>query len=88
MKRHGNLFSKIVDKENIKLAHMNARKGKTFYKEVQDIDANIDKYVDEIHNILVEGTYTVSEYKMFIKDDKGKITKIIKLTLCHITFLR
>ena len=79
MKRHGNLFSKIVDKENIKLAHMNARKGKTFYKEVQDIDANIDKYVDEIHNMLVEGTYTVSEYKMFIKNDKGKIREIYKL---------
>ena len=48
MKRHCNLFSKIVDKENIKLAHKNARKGKTFYKEVQDIDANIDYYVDKM----------------------------------------
>lgn len=79
MKRHGNLFSKIVDKENIKLAHMNARKGKTFYKEVKDIDANIDKYVDEIHNMLVENTYQVSEYKMFKKNDKGKIREIYKL---------
>lgn len=79
MKRHGNLFSKIVDKENIKLAHMNARKGKTFYAEVQKIDADIDMYVDEIHNMLVEGTYTVSEYKMFIKNDKGKIREIYKL---------
>ena len=48
MKRHGNLFHRIVDKENIKLAHKNARKGKAFYKEVQDIDANIDYYVDSV----------------------------------------
>lgn len=79
MKRHGNLFDKIVDKDNIRLAHKNARKGKTFYAEVQKIDADIDKYVDEIHSMLVEGTYTVSEYKMFVKNDKGKIREIHKL---------
>lgn len=79
MKRHGNLFDKIADKDNIRLAHKNARKGKTFYAEVQKIDADIDRYVDEIHNMLVEGTYTVSEYKMFIKNDKGKIREIYKL---------
>lgn len=79
MKRHGNLFNKIVDKDNIRLAHKNARKGKTFYAEVQKIDADIDKYVDEIHNMLVDGTYTVSEYKMFVKNDKGKMREIYKL---------
>lgn len=79
MKRHGNLFDKIVDKDNIRLAHKNARKGKTFYAEVQKIDADIDRYVNEIHNMLVEGTYTVSEYKMFTKNDKGKIREIYKL---------
>lgn len=79
MKRHGNLFHKIVDKENIKLAHKNARKGKTCYKEVQDIDANIDYYVDKIHEMLVDGTYQVGEYKMFKKNDKDKIREIYKL---------
>ena len=79
MKRHGNLFHRIVDKENIKLAHKNARKGKTFYKEVQDIDANIDYYVDKIHEMLVDGTYQVGEYKMFKKNDKGKVREIYKL---------
>jgi hypothetical protein len=79
MKRHGNLFDKIVDKDNIRLAHKNARKGKTFYAEVQKIDVDIDRYVNEIHNMLVEGTYTVSEYKMFTKNDKGKIREIYKL---------
>ena len=42
MKRHGNLFEKIIDKDNIRLAHKNARKGKTFYSEVKDIDLNLE----------------------------------------------
>lgn len=46
MKRHGNLFEKIVDKDNIRLAHKNARKGKAFYNEVKDIDLNLEYYVD------------------------------------------
>ena len=37
MKRHGNLFEKIVDIENIKLAHTQARRGKSFYTEVKMI---------------------------------------------------
>ena len=79
MKRHGNLFEKIVNKDNIRLAHKNARKGKTFYSEVKDIDLNLDYYVDEIHDMLVNKTYEVGEYKMFKKNDKGKIREIYKL---------
>ena len=79
MKRHGNLFEKIVDKDNIRLAHKNARKGKAFYSEVKDIDLNLEYYVDEIHNMLVNKTYEVGEYKMFKKNDKGKIREIFKL---------
>ena len=35
IKRVGNLYEKIYDMENLKLAHKNARKGKGWYKEVQ-----------------------------------------------------
>ena len=37
MKRYGNLFDKICDIDNIKLAHKNARKKKTHYKEVKEV---------------------------------------------------
>ena len=40
MKRYGNLYSKIYDMENLKLAHKNARKDKLFYKEVILSDKN------------------------------------------------
>lgn len=40
MKRINNIYDKIYDMENIKLAHKNARKGKRQYKEVQEVDAH------------------------------------------------
>jgi len=79
MKRYGNLFYKICDLENIKLAHKNARKGKTFYREVKMVDADIDKYALEIQSMLKNKTFKNSEYVIFNKIDKGKMREIYKL---------
>lgn len=79
MKRYGNLFERIVDIDNIKLAHKNARKGKTHYDEVKMVDADIEKYCLEIQVQLKTKEYTTSEYTMFIKNDKGKDREIYKL---------
>jgi len=65
MKRFGNLYSQIVSKENIRLAHRNARKGKKHYVEVQRVDANEDYYIDELHNFLIEQKFTTSPYTVF-----------------------
>ena len=35
MKRKNNLFEKITDPDNIRIAHKNSRKGKTGYREVK-----------------------------------------------------
>lgn len=79
MKRHGNLWEEIVDIENIKLAHKNARKGKRKYKEVQMVNKNIDKYCNDIRNLLITKQFTTSDYRMFIKNDRGKVREIYKL---------
>ena len=47
MKRFNNLFNKIIDKENLRLAHINARKGKSRYKEVIYVDNNLEKCIVE-----------------------------------------
>ena len=72
MKRFGNLYEKIYDIDNLRLAHLNARKGKTHYKEVQKIDRNIDYYTNKLRETLVNETFKNSEYKIFEKLDKGK----------------
>lgn len=63
MKRYGNLFAKIVDIDNIILAHKNAKKGKSHYAEVQEVEKDLDFYIHEIRNILVNKTFTTSKYK-------------------------
>lgn len=42
MKRYGNLYEKIYDIENLRLAHKNASKGKGWYKEVKTVNENMD----------------------------------------------
>jgi len=79
MKRYNNLYSKIYDMENIKLAHKNARRGKAHYSEVKIVEADPEKYFNGIYRILKDKTFKNSEYKMFIKVDKGKKREIFKL---------
>ena len=79
MKRYGNLYEKITSLNNLQNAHINARSGKRFYSEVKMIDKNPEYYTKEIQNMLVNKTYTVSNYEVFEKVDKGKLRKISKL---------
>lgn len=79
MKRIGNLYPLICDIENIKLAHKNARKGKTHYSEVRLIDEDVDYYCKLIQEMLVNKTFVNSPYEVFTKVDKGKEREIYKL---------
>ncbi|MGL5191314.1 MAG: reverse transcriptase domain-containing protein [Cetobacterium sp.] len=81
MKRYGYLFDKIIDIENIKLAHKNASKGKSKYKEVKMVNSNLDFYCNEIKSMLESGRYKLNEsdYKHEIINDKGKQRDLYKL---------
>lgn len=80
MKRTGNLFEKIIDIDNIILAHKNARKGKTHYREVKKVDCNILYFAQEIQNMLINNTYEVGDYEVFTKTvDNGKVREIFRL---------
>lgn len=79
MKRHGNLWGKIIDLENIKLAHRFARKGKSFYTEVKMVDSDIDKYCLQIQEMLANKTFTTSRYEVSERHDGRKQRVIHKL---------
>lgn len=79
MKRYGNLYQIICSKENLILAHQNARKGKGWYKEVKMVDSDVDHYISLLHDMLVNKTYQTSEYVTFIKRDSNKDRVIYKL---------
>ena len=79
MKRYGNIYAKIYDMDNLRIAHQNARKDKLFYQEVKMVDANPDYYLGIIHDMLKNKTYKVSEYDVSIINDKGKERELMKL---------
>ena len=81
MKRYNNIYPKICEIENIKLAHKMARQDKSFYQEVKMVDEDIDKYALQIQEMLINKIYKINsnDYEMFEKNDKGKIRQIFKL---------
>ena len=79
MKRLNNLYSKIYDMNNLKLAHANAQRGKGWYKEVKMVNSNPEYYLKKLQDSLINKTYKTSEYTTFIKRDTGKERLIYKL---------
>ena len=79
MKRYGNLFERIVDINNIVRAHLNARKGKTRDKDVRRVDRDVLGYCTKIRQMLIDKTYTTSEYHLFEIEDSGKQREIAEL---------
>ncbi len=80
MKRYSGLFDRIVDIENIKRAHQQARRGKTHYREVKMVDADPDHYARLIQQMLVDETYQVGAYCIMERTvDSGKVRQIYRL---------
>ena len=64
MKRRGNLFSQIIDRDNIELAYYKARKGKAWQRTVKRIDNNRDEALSRLQNDLGAERFTTSPYKI------------------------
>ncbi|MCD8364699.1 MAG: reverse transcriptase/maturase family protein [Clostridiales bacterium] len=62
MKRQGNFFPRIVEKENLYLAYCNASKGKHNRQSVQKIEADLDNKIEELHENLLAGKVRTSAY--------------------------
>lgn len=79
MKRYGNLYEQIYSMDNLRKAHQNARKGKGWYQEVREVDADVETYLKRLQEMLINHTYQTSPYEKFIKHDSGKEREIFKL---------
>lgn len=79
MKRIGNLYQQICNIDNLRKAHLHAKKGKGWYEEVKAVDADVDGYLQKLQNMLINHTYRTSEYESFIKKENGKEREIFKL---------
>lgn len=79
MQGTGNLFSKIYAIDNLRLAYKNAKKGKGWYKEVKEIEKDLDRYLNELRESLINHTYHTSPYEIFTRIEGQKEREIYKL---------
>jgi len=80
MKRIGNIYEKICDVDNIKLAILEASKGKRLQNRVAHVLNNIDEFSVKIQYMLVNQTYKPSPYisKIIFDSSSGKERTIYK----------
>lgn len=79
MKTVKNIYSKIYDINNLRLAHANAQKGKHSYKEVIHVNEFEHYYLRRLQDMLIDKTFKNSEYRIFNLIDKGKKREIYSL---------
>ncbi len=79
MKRKNNLYKLLCSEENIKTAFQAAKKGKSHYREVQMIEANPEKYLGRLQDMLIAKKFRTSPYEMFTKVSGTKLREIHKL---------
>ena len=63
LKRHGNLFEKIISMENLELAYLKARRGKSWQKNVQNFEKDVLGNLAKIQDVLKNRTYHTSTYQ-------------------------
>ena len=64
MKRYGNLYEQIYSMDNLRKAHKNARKGKGWYEEVKEVDANIEVYLKQLQEMLINHSSSMAMRSM------------------------
>lgn len=79
MKRHGNLFDRITEYENLWEAHVRARRGKAHYIEVQKINKSPEKYLLRLQARLKDKSYRTSQYDVLSRKEGKKMREIYRL---------
>lgn len=64
MRRHGNLFEKIVSPENLHTAYLKAAQRKRWQDTVRLFERNLCRNIKNIHEMLVAGTFRTSAYRI------------------------
>ena len=72
MKRYGYLFEKVIDRDNLYNAIINASKGKRKRRNVQKVLADIDNKVDELERLLTTRTFKPHPYGRKVIYDSGR----------------
>ena len=63
MRRHGNLWEKVTDAENIRSAYLKARRCKSRMRGVLIFEKNVEANLEAIRRSLLEKSFTTSAYQ-------------------------
>ena len=85
MKRHDNLWEKIISYDNLYLALKNASRGKKRKAGVKKVLRNPDKAVHKLHDILVSG-FKNSKYRHKIVMNPNNALSIYCLSFLIVLF--
>jgi len=78
MKRIGNLYTKIISKENLREAHNRAKKKKTKKPAVKYVESHLEECVTGIHEVLRNHEYRTSNYRTkVIYEPKERIIYVL-----------
>jgi RNA-directed DNA polymerase len=81
MKRHGNLFDKITDLDNLYRAYYNARRGKCWQRAIIKFNKDVEGNLINIRDSLINKTVTTSPYKTkLIHEPKEREIYILPFT--------
>lgn len=64
MKRHGNLFDRIVSPENLHAGFARAKKGKGWQRTVQAVETHCADRMEQLREELVSGRFQTSPYRV------------------------
>jgi retron-type reverse transcriptase len=92
MKRYGNLYTQIVEFENILASAKKAQKGKRFRYNVLEFNYNLESELSKLQQELINKTYQPGEYRTFyIKEPKTRMIsaapyrdRVVHHALCNI----
>jgi hypothetical protein len=74
MKRAANLFDRIYEHENLRLAFHKAARGRRGHAVVRQFAANADSYIAAMSAAICEGTFPVGRFQQFlIRDPKERV---------------
>lgn len=79
MKTYNNLYPKICDTDNLRLAFANASRGKSHYKEVQAFKSDMDGHLAKLQDLLTSKSFKNAPYARFVTKEYHKERHIAKL---------
>lgn len=79
MKRYNNLYNQLTDIDNLRLAYLNAKRGKKHYSEVKMIERDPERYLHKLQAILLSDGFVNSDYVIFKRMTSTKLREIYKL---------